>query len=65
MVITPTTEVTTETHFTASATLLTPYLSFSAGLICLTVFFQNPLHGFRHIAHAVVWRQLLFPADDN
>ena len=34
-VITPTTEVTTETHFMASAILLTPYLSFSIGSIRL------------------------------
>jgi hypothetical protein len=32
--------VITETHFMASAILLTPYLSFSVGNICLTVFFQ-------------------------
>ena len=32
-VITPTTEVTTETHFMASGILLTPYLSFSGGSI--------------------------------
>jgi len=33
-VITPTTEVTTETHFMASAILLTPYLSSAVGNIC-------------------------------
>ena len=41
IVITPTKEVTMETHFVASAILPTPYLSFLVGSICLTVFFQN------------------------
>jgi hypothetical protein len=34
IVITPTTEVTMETYFIASAILLTPYLSLSVGNTC-------------------------------
>ena len=41
IVITPMKEVTTETHFMASAILLTPYLSFSDGCIWLTAFSQS------------------------
>ncbi len=41
IVITPTKEVTTETHFVASAILFAPYLSFSVDSICLTAFSQN------------------------
>ena len=45
IVITPTKEVTTETHFVASATLLTAYLSFSVDSIWLTAFSQNSPKG--------------------
>jgi hypothetical protein len=37
-------EVTTETHFVASAILRTPYLSFSVGCICL-IMMSSPYAG--------------------